>query len=361
MLLAATNAEWVGILTTWYQDSARAEGIEPDSLKTPSDAALGHAIAYARGLGLSVMLKPHVDCQNGDWRGAIVPDTAGEWFRSYQGFICRYARLAESLDCEQLCIGTELEGTTEGYDSAWRVIIDSVRSRFSGAITYAANWDGYRARVPFWDAVDLVGIDAYFPLTGIANPSVEELVAAWNSRWLPTLDSFQARVGKPILLTEIGYRSVDSANIRPWDYGMTGPVDTAEQRDCYEAAFRVFWSKPWFHGFFWWNWTTFPGQGGPDDSDYTPHGKPAERVLRQWYRSAIQERRGEASPQRPARPFPNPFRAGTRPVGPRLGGKEWRLYEATGAAAASPSLPAGVYFLRLGTGSGPAVQVVIVR
>jgi hypothetical protein len=373
-LLRPDNVEWISLLTTWYQDSARATRIYEDTLRTPSDLSVGHAIARAQALGLKVMLKPHVDCQNGDWRGNIVPDPAGEWFRSYRRFILHYAQIAESLGCEQLCVGTELDNTTNGHESEWRAIIDSVRARFTGPITYAANWDSYRSKVPFWSAVDEVGIDAYFPLTGTNNPTVPQLVSAWNNSWLPDIEALQSQVQKPILLTEIGYRSVDSANIRPWDYGMQGPVDTAEQRDCYDAAFQVFWSKPWFRGFFWWNWEPSPNQGGPDNNGYTPFGKPAERLLRQWYQpvSSLSEcRRGFPIPDQ--RIFPTVVREGSQLTIESRGstGAGCQLLDAaghlvqdlhSGTNQVSPGLPAGVYYVESRSSEcHPASRLVVVR
>jgi hypothetical protein len=34
---------------------------------------------------------------------------------------------------------------------------------------------------------------------------------------------------------------------------------------------------------YWWQWSPDPNDGGPDDTGYTPHGKPAEQILRSWY------------------------------------------------------------------------------
>jgi len=281
-ILKLDNVNWVAVLVTWYQDSTTATQIYRDTLLTPNDQSIRHVIAYAKNLGRKIMLKPHVDCKIG-WRGEIVPDSFGEWFRSYKQFITHYAKIAESLACEQFCVGTELEGTTLDHESDWRTIIDSVRVLFHGVITYAANWDKYRDYVPFWDYVDIVGIDAFFPLTNSNNPTLNDLINSWNSRWVAEIEDFQDNIKKPILFTEIGYRSLDGANTQPWNWQITGTVDTAEQRDCYQAAFDALMDKPWFRGFFWWNWTTDPNQGGPTDENYTPHNKPAERILKQWY------------------------------------------------------------------------------
>jgi hypothetical protein len=46
-------------------------------------------------------------------------------------------------------------------------------------LTYAANWDKYD-QVSFWDELDFIGIQAYFPLTDQTNPSAEEIKKGWN-------------------------------------------------------------------------------------------------------------------------------------------------------------------------------------
>ena len=38
-------------------------------------------------------------------------------------------------------------------------------------------------------------------------------------------------------------------------------------------------------GTLWWEWT--PGAGGAEDGSYTPKGKPAEAVLRAWFRARL--------------------------------------------------------------------------
>jgi hypothetical protein len=49
-------------------------------------------------------------------------------------------------------------------EKEWRRVIAAVRGVTSARLTYAANFDAYQ-RVAFWDALDAIGIQAYFPLT----------------------------------------------------------------------------------------------------------------------------------------------------------------------------------------------------
>jgi hypothetical protein len=97
------------------------------------------------------------------------------------------------------------------------------------------------------------------------------------------LSSLASKWRKPILFTEIGYRNLNGANRRPWDWVLDGPANPEEQARSYQAAFEELWGQPWFAGMFWWEWLTRPDQGALTDTGYTPHTRPAEAVLKSWY------------------------------------------------------------------------------
>jgi hypothetical protein len=288
--LASTGANWAGLIVTWYMGGPDSVSIAPDPQRTPTDAALIGAITDLHARGLRVMLKPHVDVQDGSWRGTIAPRDPGAWFASYSAFLGHYAALAESQGVEMLAIGTEL-ATMSGaaYEPRWASIISETRSAFRGTLTYAANavtaGDEFTS-VSFWGQVDVVGLDAYAPLSDAATPTVAELVQGWTQNpngedIEAAFSNLQRSVGKPVMFTELGYRSVQGAASRPWDFSLNGPSDTSVQANAYEAAFEV-WSKEtaWFQGIFWWDWAVpVPATG---DEDYTPRDKPAEAVLQRW-------------------------------------------------------------------------------
>jgi hypothetical protein len=242
-----------------------------------------HAISAVHARNMSIMLKPHVDCANGVWRGFISFSNEGDWqawFSQYELFINHYATLAQACGVEEFCVGVEYVGTVH-REAEWRTVIDSVRANFSGLLTYAANWDNY-GQVPFWDALDVVGIDAYFPLTNDTDPDFSTIMTGW-SHWKAAIANFQTTVQKTVVFTEIGYCSQDGTNTEPWNWTLSGIVDLKEQTDCYEAVFQTFWREPWFGGIYWWVWDPDPAAGGPADVHYTPHGKPAEDVLKTYY------------------------------------------------------------------------------
>ena len=153
-----------------YQEEIDSEVIftndKPDG-DTPTIESLKHAIETCHKIGLRVMIKPHVDPRTDEARINIMPSE--KWFDSYEEFAIRYAKFSQENDVEIYAIGTELEATTfEAWTHRWDQIIDKVKQVYSGKLTYAANWTEYK-EVPFWDKMDVIGIDAYFPLTNDNN------------------------------------------------------------------------------------------------------------------------------------------------------------------------------------------------
>jgi uncharacterized membrane protein len=290
--LRDTGANWMGLLVTWYQQDASSNVIarHPDPNKDHTDARIRTAIRDAHSRGLQVMLKPHVDALNGQWRGDFNPSNAAAWFQSYTQFIVHYAQIAQEEGAELFCMGTEFKTISGAANrDRWVAVIGAIRNAYGGPLTYAANAtfpaDEFTS-VSFWDQLDIIGLDGYFTLTDQNNPTLAQLISAWTSNRfgeniVAAVQNFASSRQKPLIFTEIGYKSTDGTNREPWNFGLSGAVDTAEQRDCYEAAFTV-WSQQstWMRGFFWWAWPVPPPAA--NDGDYNPRSKPAETVLRTW-------------------------------------------------------------------------------
>jgi hypothetical protein len=66
-------------------------------------------------------------------------------------------------------------------------LIKKVRAVYSGKLTYAENWDCID-KVLFWDQLDYIGVDAYFPISKKKKQKMKEIRAGWKKR-TPILDS----------------------------------------------------------------------------------------------------------------------------------------------------------------------------
>lgn len=259
-----------------------------------SDQGLIHTTLLARQVGIKTLLKPHIwlmDREQNKWIGDIEMTSEADWqtwFQNYATFILHYARLAEMHQLEALCIGTELMTPAVTRENDWRQLIKQIRQVYRGQLTYAANWYLEYEKIKFWDALDFIGVQGYFPLSKKNNPGLAELQAAWKPN-LSRLEKVAKKYRKPIVFTEVGYKSTPDAAVEPWKWPERGQniaynESYETQANCYEALFKTLWHQSWFGGVFIWKWYPQVRDNGRDHRDFTPQHKPAEKILAEWYR-----------------------------------------------------------------------------
>ena len=163
--------------------------------------------------------------------------------------------------------------------------IQEIRKVYKGKLTYAANWDEYK-RITFWNQLDYIGIDAYFPLTDKKSPTIEEFELGWQTH-KNEIKKVQSQFKKPILFTEYGYRSIDFTGKKPWESNRTeGSVNLEAQKNGLQAIHNQFWKEEWFVGGFLWKWFhTHDRVGGLNNNRFTPQNKPAELLIQQLYKT----------------------------------------------------------------------------
>ena len=228
-------------------------------------------VAHARGM--KVLLKPGMWTDGGGFAGDLdFPDpiARARWFANYQRLAGHFAALATRMHADVFCIGGEFVKLSR-YDADWRRLIARARALYPGPIVYAANFGEEFETLTFWDALDYIGLQEYYPLPD--SLSTEELVAK--------VERVQKKYGKPVLFTEAGFPSATGANRKPWD-DSGGEVSVDLQARCYDAIFPAFYDKPWFEGVYWWKIGS-DARGGPSDSSHTPWGKPAMQVISRYY------------------------------------------------------------------------------
>ena len=236
---------------------------------------------------IRVMVKPQIWISHGEFTGNLKMNTEENWKTleaSYRNFILDYAKLAQEVDAEMFCIGTELEQFIVHRPKYWKNLIGEIRSVYQGKLTYAANWDEYK-RFPFWKDVDYIGVDAYFPVSASKTPTLTEAREGW-CKWVEEIKSVSEKEKRRVVFTEFGYRSVDFAGKEPWksDYNMID-VNLEAQKNATQALFEEIWNKEWFEGGFVWKWHIDHDRvGGWDDSQFTPQNKPVEAVIRAHFK-----------------------------------------------------------------------------
>ena len=120
------------------------------------------------------------------------------------------------------------------YEAFWRDLVTHVRRRYDGLVSYGANFDQFE-EVGFWDALDFVAVNAYFPLSvyGLeAAARVDRMTSAWRRI---AADLTLLGDSRPVVLIELGWTRRLGSTVRPYSYDRVEVLETAgtdDQRTC---------------------------------------------------------------------------------------------------------------------------------
>jgi len=256
-------------------------------------------IKKSKEQGQKVFLKPHVVLENVvsinsklgkevTWRGDIRPSFFFNWElieESYRNYIMDLATFAEAQKVEMLCIGTEMKSFVKSRPEFWVQLIKEVRATYSGQIIYSANWDNYE-NIPFWELLDFIGVNSYFPISKEAVPNLRKV----NKKWTGIkndLHDFSLKYQKQIIITEFGYRNVKYAGQRPWTHVKEKIAERSDeaQYNLLNAYFQSLWKEDWLAGGFLWNWNYEPLKVG--NTDFSVQDKPAIKLVREFFAESL--------------------------------------------------------------------------
>ena len=241
------------------------------------------------------------------------------WMDNYAAFASEYARISAQYHLPYFIIGDGLSDvTTDGpattakadpraidrgvpgesfptcsgrRDCEWRHVIHAIRSpdyanyakhapqpggNYSGKLIYAASWRGSPEgatdpefeNITWWDAVDIIGVDAYFPLSqNNADLAVGQLQASWQGETpcgskdlsvcpgniVQRLSAVAVRYNKSLVFTGAGYGSTPGANSGPPIPASANLAnhDQTEQLADMQALLETFNGMAWWAGAFW--------------------------------------------------------------------------------------------------------------
>ena len=296
------NFEWITLVPWGFQkdvDSPEMTHHNGDSTMIKSaNANYIKRINRIRQSGFKVFVKPHVwvsTPSDGKWRSDIFPSNDEDWElwkTSYRDFILRYAQVAQEANAEMFCIGTELSRLSTEKSEYWENLIKEIQTVYSGQLTYAANWHEEYEKITFWDHLDFIGIQAYFPLSQDEYPTIQQLTKGW-SKYISKIESVHKKYNRNVLFTEMGYRSIASGAIKPWEW-IEKPSDQDQtyspetQANCYKAFFETVWNKKWFAGVHIWQLRSDHAKNKERKNvNFTPQGKSAEKIISEGFSEAL--------------------------------------------------------------------------
>jgi hypothetical protein len=294
---------------------------------TYPDATYTALVAAARAAGLSPIFRldvrvlgnsshdPSSTNIGSTWLLSDSTTVASEraWFDSYTAFAVHYAQLAQSLNIPLIIIGSDLTSiaidtsatglTTKSKaglggdagvlcygrrDCEWRHVIAAMHAAtytpltsktarpggtYTGKLTFASvvatsadNLIPEWSTITWWDALDIIGIDAYFPLTNGQDIAPSVLATAWNGTLDPAarasgnsgepiftdLRNFSSKFKRNILFTGAGYESFGGSNGAPNNTSNTSDTsDQTEQAYDMKALLQIFSAQTWWIGAIW--------------------------------------------------------------------------------------------------------------
>jgi sugar phosphate isomerase/epimerase len=245
-------------------------------LRMERDELILATARMAHAEGLRVLLKPQIWVRGGgQYPGDLRYDDPAErarWFASYARLVEHYAKLATRADADMFCVGVEFAQLTP-YEREWREIISLAQEHYDGPLVYAANFGTEFESIQFWDALDYIGLDNYYPLP--ENRSTDEIARK--------IEGVHRRFAKPVLFTEAGFSTYEFSHRKPWEDRPGGALSPEAQARNVEALLHGFQGRPWLRGIFWWKVGT-AGRGGESDGSHILWNKPAMNVIGKWFR-----------------------------------------------------------------------------
>ena len=282
-----TGARWMEMTIFFSQSSPTSTQVKTNQ-STPTVRSFADGVRVAHALGYHVFVVPliGVDSPAGQWAGTIQFSTyqdAAQWFDSYWQAFEPYVVAATQAGADQVAIGTEfVELQQSAPPELWNTLISRVRSVFPGIITYDMNWTSLSQRLPAWmsnSQLAMIGVSEYLPLVNDRiRVEPKNIFGLWKNIVKSALDNFSLRLGKPVIISEIGYRNSADTLYHPWvPYSTVSPPDPEEQAAACDAALANVIPDPHIDGIFFWGWDNVDG--------FKLSGQSAIEVLNKWYTS----------------------------------------------------------------------------
>ncbi|MBP5640034.1 MAG: hypothetical protein J6X55_11185 [Victivallales bacterium] len=307
-VMAATGVNWTTLNLNICQEAYYSRKVFLDFEFSSGEEELKRMADLIHEQSIRILFKPCLTPLDSAWMGSVTfPEGRqiqeveihywDEWFDSYTKAICFCADFAEKNKIEAMMIGAELYGT-EGQSDRWRKLIQRVRERFSGPITYEFTPLSRKNRTLDWFSdIDFLSYSYYPPATDLIDPASfptapkvtrDEMVAFLSDRKQKIHEISQRFNNMPIAFTEAGVRSAHGCIGQPYNYITNTPYDGEEQAAYMDALFTTFSDLPEWLGLYWWKWDETQNRPhyhiDPNgDCGFTIQGKPAEAVLRKWY------------------------------------------------------------------------------
>jgi hypothetical protein len=291
---SAMGGNWVALTPFGRVGSLAGLGVDPtfEAQVRDNQLAMRSAIRQAHARGLKVFLVPHLWVESYEWRALIDPKSDIGWLRwaeSYSKYVLGWARIAREEQVEMLAAGVELRSwVTTTRAPLFLSYIEKLRAEYPGLLTYSSNWDDAEDTV-IWRALDVIGINAFFPLADKPGATLSELRDG-GKRVAEKVKALGAKWQKPVMFSEVGYTTRKDPAVEPWlwpDSMKNVQLSQLDQARAYHGLLSEVLAPAAaddaesFLGFFVWRTYSDPNDVSQEpEFGFSPRGKLSELVVR---------------------------------------------------------------------------------
>ena len=159
------------------------------AIREPSIESISTVANKVLALGMDVAFKPHIgNVLKGDnlneWTSGPDFVSTGHFFPAWKAYLIQIAQLSQYYSSPYFIIGTEMNHTKQ-YRDQWVDIINTIRTVYSGQISYDALLTLWNSNalfdVSFYDHLDFMSVSMYADFADNNEPTYEELVSSWNN------------------------------------------------------------------------------------------------------------------------------------------------------------------------------------
>ena len=216
-----------------------------------TDEGLVRAVGDAHAAGMTAMVAPELLVGGGVSAGRVaMPGESAwaEWFFAYRRFLVHEAVVAEAAGADLFAVGVALTSTEE-QKNEWKQVIAAGRLATGAPLLYAASTAAGAADVPFWDGLDVIGVQFLEPLARSEKVADATLVEGARAAARP-LAELSRRLSKPVVFAHAHYPPVRAAWMTPAG-GAGRPAAPEDAARAIGAVFSALASEAWWRGVYW--------------------------------------------------------------------------------------------------------------
>lgn len=284
----------ININIGYLQDDQVSSNIDPEPLF--DSVHVSKLMDYAASRGLKIYLRPFINCKDNSSRKEILPKDPDKWFSDYDKIL--KTLLKNHPRDYDLYICSELDMLLLSFPGRFSQLVQNIKETgFDGKIIHSIifNYDLDTNKISLLNniPVDMIGIDFY---VSMVHEDLDENHKFYEPKYY--IDRIFDKSKKPVIFTELGYRSIVNGASMPLSHQDKGlAVDYGLQQALYENFIKALLSdNPSTEknmGLFFWITDTpiytddiFLSSAYSQDG-YSFFGKPAESAVKEYNKKRL--------------------------------------------------------------------------